>query len=110
MTTTEATTTTLLDEAKALCAAVHASDLDDSVKAQLTALALDASFRFDEANSDLRQVEHYQASATKHIAAGKAATYELASLVDYANRAADKMREGDLKLQSALGMWNALNS
>lgn len=110
MNTTEATTTTLADEAKALCAAVHASDLNDSVKAQLTALALDASFRFDEANSDLRQVENYQARATKMIAMGKAATSELASLVTLSTRAAESMREGDLKLQSALGMWNALNS
>lgn len=108
MNTTEATTTTLADKAKALCAEIHESDLDDSVKATLTSAALQASFRFADAESDLRQVNSYHASAAKAMARGASATYALASLVDLSRRAADSMREAELKFEQANEMWNAL--
>lgn len=106
-TTTQSNAETLADKAKALCAEIHESSLDDSVKATLTATALQASFRFADAESDLRQIADYQASAAKAIANGQKATHQLDSLVTLSMRAADSMREAELQFEHVLGMWDA---
>ena len=108
MTKTQATTQTLADKAKALCAEIHDSRLDDIVKATLTAAALQASFRFADAESDLRQIADHQASAAKAIANGQKADHQLASLVTLSTRAADSMHEAELQFEHALDMWDAL--
>lgn len=102
--------TTLADKAKALIETANNSNLDDGIKIVIKAAALESTFRFADAESDIRAIASYQASAEKHLANGNKATYELASMVDLSQRAADSMKEAELKFEAALSMWDATHS
>ena len=109
-TTTTTQTTTLAEQINDLCDAIHGSSLDDKIKAILTKELRSARFRFNEANDEAKAAVFYMSQGTENAAKFVAASNDFEHAAQAARRAADKMREAEVKFEYALDMWDALTA